>query len=228
MTNYFEPINCFNNQIDLSFISISHKLELVKDVNKAIQSVDANITQTAIPLQEHTDIVKWVDSGGIYKNCDGLVTNLRYNIILSLSVADCTPVCLFDPVNKNYALVHSGWKGTSKKISNNALELILSKGSKLKDILVYLGPSISQRNYEVDIDVASLFSKNNYILSGEKYLLDIKSQIMSDIIDAGVNSENIHSSDRCTYDEINLCSYRRDGGNAGRMIFLMGEYSGRN
>ena len=65
MTNYFEPINCFNNQIDLSFISISDKLELVKDVNKTIQSVDADITQAAIPLQEHTDIVKWIDSGGI-------------------------------------------------------------------------------------------------------------------------------------------------------------------
>ena len=72
-------------------------------------------------------------------------------------VSDCVPVCLFDPITKNYALAHSGWKGTSEKISNNALELILSKGSKLKDILVNLGASISKKNYQVDIDVASLF-----------------------------------------------------------------------
>ena len=228
MANYFESINCFNEQINLSFISIFNKLDVAKDTSRAKELIKADISQIATPIQEHTDIVKWINSSGIYQNCDGLVTNLEYDIILSLSVADCTPICLFDPVSKNYGLIHSGWKGTSKKISNSALELILKKGAKLQDILVYLGPSISQKNYEVDIDVASLFSKNNYILSDKKYLLDIKSQIKSDIIDMGVDPQNIYSSDRCTFNDLNLCSYRRDGKNAGRMIFLMGKYNGRN
>ena len=228
MTNYFKSIDCFSNQINLSFASIANKLDIIKDTNTASDIIKIDANKIATPVQEHTDIVKWINSSGIYENCDGLITNLEYDITLSLSVADCTPVCLFDPFNKNYGLVHSGWKGTSEKISNNALELILSKGSKLKDILVYLGPSISQKNYEVDIDVASLFSKNNYILSGEKYLLDIKSQIKSDIIDMGVDPQNIYLSDECTFNDLNLCSYRRDGENAGRMIFLMGKYNGRN
>ena len=228
MSNYFESLNCFNNELDLSFISIVDKSEIIKDTYKAIERIDINMNQVAIPVQEHTDIVRWTDSGGVYKKCDGVATNLKYNIILSLSVADCTPVCLFDPISSNYALIHSGWRGTHSKIVNNAIQLILKKGSNLEDILVYFGPSISQKNYEVDIDVASYFSKKNYISKGKKYFLDIKSQIRNDIIEIGIKSENIYSSNRCTYDEHNLCSYRRDGMNVGRMIFLMGEYSGRN
>ena len=133
MSNYFELINCFNDQINLSFTSISDKLDIIEDTNKVAQRINTNINQIAIPIQKHTDAVKWVNSSGIYKDCDGIATNLRYNIILSLSVADCTPVCIFDPIGKNYALVHSGWKGTHAKISSNALQLILNKGSKLKD-----------------------------------------------------------------------------------------------
>tara|TARA_B110000196_G_C21043430_1_gene613651 strand:+ start:456 stop:1142 length:687 start_codon:yes stop_codon:yes gene_type:complete len=228
MSNYFESLDYFNNKLNLSFISVVNKSEIIEDTRKAIQKINITMDQVATPIQEHTNIVRWADSSGVYKKCDGVVTNLKYNIILSLSVADCTPVCLFDPVSSNYALIHSGWRGTCEKVVNNAIQLILSKGSKLEDILVYLGPSISQKNYEVDIDVASCFSKGNYVLKGKKYLLDIKSQIKNDIIEVGIKLENVYSSNRCTYQESNLCSYRRDGTNAGRMIFLMGKYSGRN
>ena len=228
MSNYFELLDCFNNKLDLSFTSIENKSEILKDTNKALQTIDINMSKVAMPVQEHSSVVNWADSSGIYKRCDGIATNLKYNIILSLSVADCTPVCLFDPISSNYALIHSGWRGTNMKIVNNAIQLIVTKGSKVEDILVYFGPSISQKNYEVDIDVARYFSKKNYILKGRKYLLDIKSQIRDDIIDIGIKFENIYSSARCTYDEPDLCSYRRDGINAGRMIFFMGEYSGRD
>ena len=228
MTNYFESVDCFDSQINLSFASIANKTDIIDDTNIASEIIKVDASKIAIPVQEHTDTVRWVSSSGIYKKCDGLASNLRYNIILSLSVADCTPVCFFDPITKNYALVHSGWKGTYKKISINAVKLILSNGSDLENIFVYLGPSISSKNYEVDMDVAKLFSKNNYISKGEKYLLNIKSQISSDIIDMGIKPNNIICSNICTYDDMNLCSYRRDGKNAGRMIFLMGEYDRRN
>ena len=228
MSNYTELISFFNDKINVAFTSINNKTQIIDDTNKCAQIINADINQIATPIQKHTNIVKWTDSAGLFENCDGIATNTRYNLILSLSVADCTPVCMFDPVCENYALVHSGWKGTYKKISNNALQIIIKQGSKLNDIQVYLGPSISQTNYEVDEDVASFFSIDSYISSGKKYLLDIKSQIKSDIIDAGVKPKNIYCSNRCTYDELNLCSFRRDGERTGRMIFLMGKFSGRN
>ena len=228
MTNYFKSINFFDDTINLSFACISNKLDIFKDTDKASEILAIDSNKVTIPIQEHTNIVKWVTSSGIHKRCDGLVSNIKYNIILSLSVADCVPVCLFDPITGNYALVHSGWKGTYQKISDRAVKLILNKGSNIQNILVYLGPSISNKNYEVDMDVAKFFSKDSYTLKGEKYLLDIKSQIKDDLIKIGVKSKNISSSKLCTYENLNLCSYRRDGHKAGRIIFFMGDYVGRN
>jgi len=92
-----------------------------------------------------------------------------------------------------------------------------------KDILVYCGVSISKKNYEVDDDVASLFSKSNILASGDKFLLDIKSQIKDDLIEINLSEKNISISQDCTYSNMGLPSYRRDGNQAGRITFFMGK-----
>ena len=98
----------------------------------------------------------------------------------------------------------------------------------MNNIKIYVGPSISQVNYEVDEDVALLFSSKNLIKSSNKFLLDIKAQIIDDLIDVGVESKNISSSSICTYSNLDFPSYRRDGNKAGRLIFLMGNLHGWN
>ena len=144
--------------------------------------------------------------------------------MLSLSVADCVPVCMFDPETRNFALIHSGWRGTYKKISNKAVSLLIKNKSNANDIMVYCGVSISSNNYEVDDDVASLFLDKNTKLSGNKFLLDIKSQIKDDLISFGIRKENIFITQECTYDNQNLPSFRRDGDKAGRITFFMGKH----
>ena len=133
---------------------------------------------------------------------------------------------MYDSDTGNYGLIHSGWKGTSKKISSKAVMLMQEKGSEIYNIKIYLGPSISQINYEVDEDVASLFSAKNLIRLKNKFLLDIKSQIIDDLIDVGIKSKNISSSSICTYSNLDFPSYRRDGNKTGRLIFLMGDLHG--
>ena len=177
----------------------------------------------AIPIQRHTDNVKWIDRPGIYENIDGLVSNLKNKIYLSISVADCVPVCMYDPQTENFALVHSGWRGTYKKITNKAVFLMIENGSIPKDILVYCGVSISKKNYEVGDDVASLFSKSNSSTFGKKFLLDIKSQIKDDLISIDLLEKNISIEQDCTYNNMALPSYRRDGEQAGRITFFMGK-----
>ena len=168
--------------VDLIRSSIEKKYNIV-DQTQSIFKENFTKSHLAIPIQNHTDNVKWVDSPGIYENIDGLVSNLRNKIHLCISVADCVPVCIFDPKTHNFALVHSGWRGTYKKITNKAVFLMIENGSMPKDILVYCGVSISKKNYEVGDDVASLFSKSNTLASGNKFLLDIKSQIKDDLIE---------------------------------------------
>ena len=208
--------------VDLIRSSIEKKYNIV-DQTQSIFKENFAESHLAIPIQNHTDNVKWVDRPGIYENIDGLVSNLRNKIHLCISVADCVPVCIFDPKTNNFALVHSGWRGTYKKITNKAVFLMIENGSMPKDILVYCGVSISKKNYEVDDDVASLFSKSNILASGNKFLLDIKSQIKDDLIEIKLSEKNISISQDCTYSNMALPSYRRDGNQAGRITFFMGK-----
>ena len=208
--------------VDLIRSSIEKKYNIV-DQTQSIFKENFTGSHLAIPIQNHTDNVKWVDSSGIYENIDGLVSNLRNKIYLCISVADCVPVCMYDPQTNNFALVHSGWRGTYKKITNKAVFLMIENGSMAKDILVYCGVSISKINYEVGDDVASLFSKSNILASGNKFLLDIKSQIKDDLIEIKLLEKNISIDQDCTFSNMTLPSYRRDGEQAGRITFFMGK-----
>ncbi len=206
--------------VELIRSSVEKKYDLVEQT-QFIFKENFGKSHLAIPIQRHTDNVKWIDNPGIYKNIDGLVSNLKNKIYLSISVADCVPVCMFDPKTENFALVHSGWRGTYKKITNKAVFLMIENGSIPKDILVYCGVSISKKNYEVGSDVASLFSKGNSSTFGKKFLLDIKSQIKDDLISIDLLEKNISIEQNCTYNNMTLPSYRRDGEQAGRITFFM-------
>ena len=227
MELYFKIVDRFSSLRKLSFVSIHNKGNIDRDISEVSSMTDISKGRLAVPIQKHTNNIKWVTGPGFYDNFDGVATNLKFDTILSLSVADCVPVCMTDDIKGNFALVHSGWRGTKSKISKNAVDVLIEKGSEIENIKIYLGPSISKKNYEVDFDVAQYFSDSSYDFNGEKYLLDIRSQIIDDLVDIGIDESNITYSKRCTYDEYDLCSFRRDGVEAGRMIFLLGDYNVR-
>jgi len=215
-------IKHFDDNVCLGYYCVGKKTDVVIQTTNLFNKLNTHKLKLAIPIQKHTNNVAWTKGGGVYKDCDGIASNLNYNIMLSLSVADCVPVCMFDPVTKNFALVHSGWRGTYKKISNKAVSLLINNKSNASNIIVYCGVSISSKNYEVDSDVASLFLEKNIKSNGSKFLLDIKSQIEDDLVSIGVDRKNIFSTEECTYDNKSLPSFRRDGENAGRITFFMG------
>ena len=119
--------------------------------------------------QNHTDNVKIINEKvsknepdfGIYKDTDGLITN-KPNLVLSTTNADCILLLMFDPVKKVIANVHSGWKGTLKRISVEAIKKMQSEfGCDSKDIICCMCPSIRKCHFEVDEDVYNLF-KNEF------------------------------------------------------------------
>ena len=103
---------------------------------------------------------------------DALITD-KPNLALTISTADCTPVFIYDKENKVIAGVHSGWRGTEKKILLETLKKLKSDfNSQPENLYVYIAPSISQEKYEVGPEVAEkfedkyLFSTNGKIYSG--------------------------------------------------------------
>ena len=178
----------------------------------------------AVPSQVHGATVRVITSPGKYDQCDGLVSSER-EIFLAVSVADCLPVFLFDPVTMTVAAVHAGWRGTRLGILSNALEILFEViGSSPENLLAYLGPSAGVCCYEVEEDVAEQFDPAVVTRrSGNKPHLDLKTANRAVLTNAGVPDPNIEVSAYCTICNPALFhSYRREGAQSGRMMGVLG------
>ena len=192
-----------------------------KNINDIVKEF-SNSKKIAIPNQVHSCVVKDVEKEGVYSDVDGLVTSKK-DLILTLKVADCVPIFLYDDNRKNFGLIHSGWRGTAGNIISNGIQKMVDYKSNLNDIMVLIGPSIQSCCYEVDEDVASHFSDNTKLKKeNNKWMLNLQKQINNDLLDLSLNKKNIKLSYVCTHDTDECHSFRRDGTSAGRMIAVMG------
>ena len=139
----------------------------ISDYKNLCDSIGTNYINIVKTNQEHTKNVKCVESKtrenepdinlDNYNNTDGLVTDKK-NLILSTTNADCILLLFFDPVNKVIANVHSGWKGTLKRISEEAVNTMKQEyNCNPKDIICCIAPSIRKCHFEVDKDVKDMF-----------------------------------------------------------------------
>ena len=191
--------------------------------------------------QTHTSVVKIVtgENGGDgilhpldeSEPYDGLITNEK-NLLLCTVEADCVPVYFFDPVKEVIAMVHSGWKGTVKKISEVTIKKMRDTfDCKPENIMVAIGPHICKDCYEVgqdvfdefilsfeDFEMQKIFSRKNE----EKYLLNLQEAVKLTVIKNGVLENNFFSTNICTYhsqiEGYSLCSYRRTKSPTQRML----------
>ena len=191
--------------------------------------------------QTHTDIVKIVTrqnaGDGILRPIDeanaydGLITNEK-NLLLCTVEADCVPVYFYDPVKEVIAMVHSGWKGTVKKISEITIQKMHDTfGSDPQNLLVAIGPHICKDCYEVGQDVFEEFRKSFDTqeletiftpINQEKYLLNLEQAVKITLTKNGVPEKNIFSNGVCTLhsqiEGYNFCSYRRTKSKTERML----------
>ena len=92
-------------------------------------------------------------------DCDGIITNEKGLMLLTIE-ADCTPVFILDPVKRAVGMVHSGWRGTVNRITENAIRLMEENyGTKKGDLMIYFGPAICGNCYEVGTDLINEFKK---------------------------------------------------------------------
>lgn len=176
-------------------------------------------SEIAVQMQIHSDIITIVDKGGMTGESDALITGQK-GLGLAVSTADCVPVFIYDKAKKIIAAVHSGWRGTQKKIVLKTLiKLNQEFGSNASDLFVYMGPSISKKNYEVGMDVAEQFDKKYSSQIGGKIVLDVPAVNRDLILDFGVPENQLEISPLCSYEEKNLLhSFRRDGKFSGRAL----------
>jgi YfiH family protein len=172
--------------------------------------------------QVHGDSIRIVSESGGCGESDALITS-KVNLGLVISSADCPAIFLYDKDIEIIAAVHSGWRSTEKKILEKTLKKLTNDfGSQAENLICYMGPSISQQNYEIKRNVAENFHFEHINFRAGKYFLDLKSANYKILLDAGVKESNIQVSKLCTFEHSYLLhSYRRDGEKSGRAVGII-------
>lgn len=197
---------------------------VLDDVERAIEVMNIHPEKIYSGQQIHSANIAYVDGnngeefvfGKTFKETDGLITD-QTNVALLIKFADCTPVVLFDPVKKVLASVHSGWRGTTQRISLNAIDKMINDfGCKRENLLAYLGPSIDIDHYEVGSEVYEAFRefKNRdqfFSPKGEKYQLSMLDANLDILRTAGIQEDNIDIERASTFTDPRLHSARAEG-----------------
>ncbi len=181
--------------------------------------------------QVHSTIIRFIDRLPEKKlRGDAMITDIP-ELLLIIKTADCLPVLVVDEPQKIIAAVHCGWRGTSKRVIQKAIQgMVDHYKCRPPSLLVALGPCIEGGCYEVGEDVLKCFKQEGlssdffqaHPSKKKKYLFDLKGENISQMLSLGIKKKNIYSADCCTHCDETLPSYRRDRDKAGRMLSFIG------
>jgi len=229
-------INCFTTRIN-NFDLDGRLDKRVTDYNYNRLCSSLGIERSSIvrPNQTHSDNIQSINEVIKLTDVDGIITDTP-GINLTLSFADCTPILIYDPIHKVIGNMHSGWKGTAKKIAQKAVLKMQSEyGSNPEDLIICIGPCIREDHFEVQDDVKEIYERefsylgrNEDIIKDEdgkpgKYL--INTTLVNKLIlqEVGVREQNIYDSEICTVCKSDLVhSFRADKDKSGRNVAILG------
>ncbi|MGR3342664.1 MAG: peptidoglycan editing factor PgeF [Paracoccaceae bacterium] len=173
-------------------------------------------TSLATVFQSHSTRVHVVDEppGDNPPPADAMVTATP-GIALAVLTADCQPVLFADHGARVIGAAHAGWRGALHGVLEETLQSMEQLGAARRDICAVIGPSISQRTYEVgpeflrefladDPDNARFFANGE----GDRQLFDLPEYSLHRLHAAGIG----HASwtRHCTYSDTDrFFSYRR-------------------
>jgi purine-nucleoside/S-methyl-5'-thioadenosine phosphorylase / adenosine deaminase len=167
--------------------------------------------------QIHSATVVVVDKpwDGEAAEADALVTRTP-GLAIGALTADCAPVLYCDPEARVIAAAHAGWRGALSGIAEATVAAMEELGASCERIVAVIGPSISQRAYEVGAEYLDRFlaeepTSSAFFMtddsSGEPHF-DLSGYVAERLSRAGVGT--ISDLGLCTYcDETRLFSYRR-------------------
>tara|TARA_R110002051_G_scaffold91647_1_gene161355 strand:+ start:19999 stop:20754 length:756 start_codon:yes stop_codon:yes gene_type:complete len=186
-------------------------------INRARVAQAMGVTTDALVgvHQIHSADVVVVTSPTVDKpKADALVTATK-NVALSVLTADCQPVLFTDTAAGVIGAAHAGWQGTMSGVLEATIDAMVGIGAQRDNIIAVIGPSISQRAYEVgpefaerliDMDQANArFFANG---QGDRMQFDLPGFGLARLRTAGI--KDAAWTRHCTYsDSARFYSYRR-------------------
>jgi len=174
--------------------------------------------------QVHGTVVANADMASCRPQADACIARHRA-AVCAVMTADCLPVLLCDAQGSVVGAVHAGWKGLAAGVIEAA---VLAMDIAPQSLMAWLGPAISQDNFEVGDEVRAAFvaaqpQAEAAFISGQpgKWFADIYALARLRLNALGITQ--IYGGGRCTYRERErFFSYRRDGatGRIGTFIWL--------
>jgi YfiH family protein len=170
---------------------------------------------TLYQIHSATTVIVDKPWNGTVSEADALVTRTP-GLAIGALTADCAPVLFCDPEARVIAAAHAGWRGALLGIIEATVASMERLGATPERVVAVIGPTISQRAYEVGSDYVERFlaeepASSPFFMtddsSGEPHF-DLAGYVAERLTRAGVGT--VSDLGLCTYcDETRLFSYRR-------------------
>ena len=144
---------------------------------------------------------------------DAMVTKTP-GVALGVLTADCQPVLFADHDAGVVGAAHAGWRGSLDGVLEATIDAMIALGAHREAIKAVIGPSISQRAYEVGPEFLDAFLAEDpqyarFFVNGveDKFHFDLPGFGLHKLRSAGVDAEWTR---HCTYSDADrFYSYRR-------------------
>ncbi len=204
----FNGLNCGFGSTDLREIVSINRARVAQAMDVAPDRL-VTIHQTHSP-----DVAIITDPAQHAGPADAMVTNTP-GIALGILTADCQPVLFADTQAGVIGAAHAGWRGALDGVLDATLDAMVSLGADRANIKAAIGPTISQRAYEVGPEFFDSFTgadiyNARFFVDGQddRMMFDLPSYGLHRMRQAGIgDAEWIR---HCTYsDPDRFFSYRR-------------------
>jgi len=151
---------------------------------------------------------------GVLPRADALVSATP-GLALAVLTADCQPVLFADPEARVIGAAHAGWRGALSGVLEATIDAMEALGAARARITAVIGPTISQRAYEVGPEFMDTFLAEDPDYdrffaggAGDRVQFDLPSFGLHRLREAGVGQA--FWTGHCTYsDPERFFSYRR-------------------
>ncbi len=144
--------------------SSDKKKNVLKNLKIVSKKIGCSKKKLVLLHQVHSNKIKFIDEKYKFSKkkikADALITNIK-KVAIGVLTADCAPILIYDQKLKIISAIHAGWKGAYKGIINKVIKFLLKKGSQTNNLYAVIGPSITDKNYEVQKDFKYRFLKKD-------------------------------------------------------------------
>jgi YfiH family protein len=173
--------------------------------------------------QTHSNIVLPATPENRDQIGDASFTSTPRRVCVALT-ADCLPVLITNKQGTKVAAIHAGWRGLAAGIVE---ETIKAMNLPAEDLLVWLGPAIGPKKFEVGKDVYDAFT-TQHVESMAAFVPYTEGKWLANIYELArirlmlIGVTEVYGGDFCTYTREDLFfSFRRDKSKKGNMANLI-------